>query len=52
MQAPDAHWKITMPYIYIVTNSLITKNPNAPKGIVPRQLSQTDMLAEDGVFAD
>lgn len=52
MQIPDAHWKLTMPYICIVTNGLISENPNAPKGVVPWQPSQTDMLAEDWIFAD
>ena len=39
--------KMTLPYIYIVTNSLVTDNPDAPKGIVPWLASQTDILAED-----
>lgn len=47
MQRPDEHSKMTLPYIYIVTNGLITDNPNAPKGVVPWLASQTDMLAED-----
>ncbi len=47
MQRPDEHSKMTLPYICIVTNGLITDNPNAPKGVVPWLASQTDMLAED-----
>lgn len=50
MQFPDEHSKMTLPYIYIVTNGLITDNPDAPKGVVPWLASQTDMLAEDWVF--
>lgn len=38
---------MTLPYIYIVTNGLITDNPAAPKGVVPWLAPQTDMLAED-----
>ena len=47
MQRPDAHSKMTLPYIYIVTNDLVTDNPEAPKGVVPWLASQTDMLRED-----
>lgn len=47
LQVPDQFSKMTLPYIYIVTNNLITDNPDAPKGIVPWLASQTDMLAED-----
>nr|DAP06871.1 MAG TPA: Protein of unknown function (DUF2829) [Caudoviricetes sp.] len=47
LQVPDQHSKMTLPYIYIVTNGLITDNPAAPKGVVPWLASQTDMLAED-----
>ena len=52
LQAPDANSKMTLPYIYIVTNGLITDNPNAPKGTVPWLASQTDMLAEDWEIAE
>lgn len=52
MQRPDAHSKMTLPYIYIVTNGLITDNPDAPKGVVPWLASQTDMLAEDWEIVD
>lgn len=47
LQEPDEHSKMTLPYIYIVTNGLITDNPHAPKGRVPWLASQTDMLADD-----
>lgn len=52
MQIPDEHSKMTLPYIYIVTNGLITDNPDAPKGVVPWLASQTDMLSEDWVFVE
>ena len=47
LQRPDANSKMTLPYIYIVTNGLVTDNPEAPKGVVPWLASQTDMLAND-----
>ena len=47
LQIPTEYSKMTLPYIYIVTNSLVTNNPDAPKGIVPWLASQTDMLSED-----
>ena len=47
MQKPDEHSKMTLPYIYIVTNGLVTDNPDAPKGVVPWLASQTDMFATD-----
>ena len=47
LQVPDAHSKMTQPYIFIDTLGLQTSNPNAPKGRVPWLASQTDMLAED-----
>ena len=52
LQNPDAHSKMTLPYIYIVTTSLITDNPDAPKCVVPWLASQTDMLAEDWIVLD
>ncbi len=52
LQRPDAHSKMTLPYIYIVTNGLITDNPDAPKGVVPWLASQTDMLSEDWYIVD
>lgn len=47
MQKPDEHSKMTLPYIYIVTNGLVSDNPDAPRGVVPWLASQTDMLAND-----
>lgn len=47
LQVPDAHSKMTSPYIFIDTTGLQTENPDAPKSRVPWLASQTDMLAED-----
>lgn len=47
LQVPDAHSKMTSPYIYIDTTGLQTTNPDAPKSRVPWLASQTDMLADD-----
>lgn len=47
LQTPDVNSKMTLPYVYIVTNGLVTVNPNAPKGTVPWLASQTDMLSDD-----
>lgn len=47
LQVPDAHSKMTSPYIYIDTTGLQTDNADAPKSRVPWLASQTDMLAED-----
>lgn len=52
LQVPDEHSKMTLPYVYIVTDGLITDNPHAPKGCAPWLASQTDMLAEDWIFVD
>ena len=52
LQLPDAHSKMTLPYIYIVTNGLVTDNPEAPKGVVPWLASQTDLLSEDWVIVE
>ncbi len=52
MQKPDEHSKMTLPYIYIVTNSLVSDNPHAPRGVVPWLASQTDMLCEDWCFVE
>jgi len=49
LQVPDAHSKMTHPYIYIDTTGLQTDNPDAPKSLVPWLASQTDMLSEDWV---
>ena len=50
LQKPDEHSKMSLPYIYIVTNSLVSDNPDAPRGIVPWLASQTDILCEDWVI--
>ncbi len=47
LQKPDAHSKMSYPYIFIDTTGLQTDNPDAPKSRVPWLASQTDMLAED-----
>ena len=47
LQVPDAHSKMTSPYIYINTTGLQTTNVDAPKSLVPWLASQTDMLSED-----
>ena len=47
LQVPDAHSKMTQPYIFIDTTGLQTDNQKAPKNRVPWLASQTDMLAED-----
>ena len=43
---------MTHSFIYINTTGLQTENPYAPKNKVPWTPSQTDMLAEDWVFAE
>ena len=52
MQRPDAHSKMTQPYIYIETTNLQSNNPDAPRGRVPWFPSQTDMLAADWEIAE
>lgn len=52
LQVPDAHSKMTHPYIYIDTTGLQTDNVNAPKSRVPWLASQTDMLSEDWEVVD
>lgn len=47
LQTPDAHSKMTHPYIYIDTTGLQTNNPEALKDRVPWLASQTDMLSDD-----
>lgn len=49
LQVPDEHSKMTLPYIYMVTNGLVSDNPDAPRGVVPWLASQTDMLTDDWV---
>jgi len=48
LQRPDAHSKMTLPYIYINYPSDAINTPGAR---VPWLASQTDMLAEDWVIA-
>ncbi len=47
LQVPDAHSKMTRPYIFIDTTGLQTDNEDAPKSLVPWLASQTDILADD-----
>lgn len=49
MQVPDEHSANTLPYIYMVTDKLISDNPDAPRGRVPWLASQTDMLCDDWI---
>ena len=44
LQRPDAHSKMTLPYIYI---NYPSDAQNTPGARVPWLASQTDMLAED-----
>jgi len=44
MQRPDAHSKMTLPYLYL---NYPEDAPSTPAARVPWQASQTDMLAED-----
>lgn len=52
LQRPDAHSKMTLPYLYIVTVDLISDNPDSPRGLAPWMASQTDMLSEDWYILD
>ena len=45
MQTPDAHSKMTLPYIYIEYPNVHPAYPTGSR--VPWLASQTDMLAED-----
>jgi len=47
LQAPDAHSKMTLPYIFMSYPADATNTPGAR---VPWLASQTDMLAEDWVL--
>lgn len=47
LQVPDAHSKMTHPYIFIDTTGLQTDNTAAPKNRVPWLASQTDILSDD-----
>ncbi len=46
LQTPDAHSKMTLPYIFM---SYPTDAPNTPGARVPWLASQTDLLAEDWI---
>lgn len=46
LQVPDAHSKMTLPYIYI---NYPNDAANTPGARVPWLASQTDMLAEDWI---
>lgn len=46
LQTPDAHSKMTLPYVYICYPSCAQNTPGAR---VPWLASQTDMLAEDWI---
>ncbi len=52
LQEPTAKSKMTSPYIFIDTTGLESRNPDAPKSLVPWLASQTDMLAEDWVVLE
>ena len=47
LQVPDAHSKMTLPYIYM---SYPENAKNTPGARVPWLASQTDLLAEDWMF--
>ncbi|MGN0098633.1 MAG: MW1434 family type I TA system toxin, partial [Candidatus Methanomethylophilaceae archaeon] len=47
LQNPDEHSANTLPYIYMVTDKLISDNPDAPRGRVPWLASQSDILTDD-----
>lgn len=48
IQRPDTHSKMTLPYIFM---SYPTDAQNTPGARVPWLASQTDLLAEDWVYA-
>lgn len=49
LQRPDAHSKMTLPYIYI---NYPADAQNTPGARVPWLASQTDVLAEDWIVVD
>lgn len=49
LQRPDAHSKMTLPYIYI---NYPVDAQNTPGARVPWLASQTDVLAEDWITVD
>lgn len=52
LETIEAFNYMTHPFVYINTTGLQTENPYAQKNKVPWIPSQTDMLAEDWVFAE
>lgn len=48
LQVPDAHSKMTLPYVYI---NYPETSENTPGARVPWIASQTDLLADDWVIA-
>lgn len=46
LQRPDAHSKMTLPYLYL---NYPPDAPNTPGARVPWLASQTDLLAEDWI---
>lgn len=51
LQVPDAHSKMTLPYIFLNYPVVLVENGREPKR-VPWFASQTDMLGEDWQIAD
>ena len=49
LQVPDAHSKMTLPYIYL---NYPVDAINTPGARVPWLASQTDVLAEDWILVD
>ncbi|HSW63179.1 MAG TPA: DUF2829 domain-containing protein [Dissulfurispiraceae bacterium] len=49
MQVPDAHSKMTLPYLYL---NYPTDAQNTPGARVPWLASQTDMLADDWTIVE
>ena len=47
LQVPDAHSKMSSPYIFIDTTGLKSENENVSRSRIPWLASQTDMLSED-----
>jgi hypothetical protein len=53
MQSPDAHSKMTHPYLYIEYPGGPHANPNYPNGSrIPWLASQTDILGEDWLIVE
>ena len=47
LMKPGKKSDVSLPYLYICTDGLVTNNKHAPKGSVPWLPSQTDILAKD-----